>query len=339
MPRNALRLSLASLLLVALSLVGVTVHAQGAAMDAATAEQKRTASQEYLLGKRALEAKRFDEALDHFKKSYATVKSPNSHFMVARALREKGRNGEAYDEAKGAIQEAESAADKKKYAETADAARQLVVELEKDVAFVSLSVDAPEESTLHIGDRDIDRSNWNGRVAVDPGTHTVVLETPNKRYEREIQTTAGEETSLSLPPPPEAATPAEPSATGEVSGEAEVAADGATSDGLRTASFVSFGLGAIGGIVFGVFGGLALSTFNDLDEQCPNKVCSSSQQEEADRGNSYQTAANVGLVVGIVGITAGVGLLIASFVVDDGDEEESNSARLLVTPRGIGVSF
>jgi hypothetical protein len=34
-----------------------------------------------------------------------------------------------------------------------------------------------------------------------------------------------------------------------------------------------------------------------------------------------------------------VGLLIASFVVDDGDEEESNSARLLVTPRGIGVSF
>ena len=338
MPRSARR-CLVSLLLVALSLVCVTARAQEP-----TAEETKIATQEYLRGRAALDAKQFDKALEHFRKSYDTVKSPNSRFMLARTLEEMGKKPEAYNEAKGAVREADQAPDKQKYADTAKAAREMVRELSKEVALVSLIVDAPADSTLRIDDREIDRADWNGSIALEPGSHTAVLETPSQRYEKQIDVKAGEGTTLVMPPKTKSKASDDSSSDAELSASAEAEADtgsGVDPDTLRTAAFVSYGVGAVGWIMFGVFGGLALSTFDDLEESCgPSRSCLPEQQEDADRGSSFQTAANVGLAFGIIGVAAGTGLLIASFVIDDPDEDEKGDeedAKLLVGPGYVGV--
>jgi len=299
-----------------------------------------------LKGRAALDAKQYEKALEHFRKSYDTVNSPNSRFMLARTLEEMGKKPEAYNEAKGALREADQSPDKQKYADTAKAARDMVRELSKEVALVSLIVDAPADSTLRIDDREIDRADWNGSIALEPGSHTAVLETPTQRYEKQIDVKAGEGTTLVMPPKAKAKASNDSPSDDEASASASAEADADTGSGvdpdtLRTAAFVSYGVGAVGWIMFGVFGGLAVSTFDDLEESCgPSRRCLPEQQEDADRGAGFQTAANVGLAFGIIGVAAGTGLLIASFVIDDPDEDEKGDeedATLLVGPGYVGV--
>src|SRR5262245_30689725 len=108
--------------------------AQGVKPEQATEQQKENARKYFTTAMDAYNDKRFEEALDGFKKSYEEVASPNSHLMVARALRSMGRMAEAYDEFQSVIAEAEAAAKgDKKYEQSATAARTDLAGLESEV--------------------------------------------------------------------------------------------------------------------------------------------------------------------------------------------------------------
>ena len=64
--------------------------------------------------------------------------------------------------------------------------------------------------------------------------------------------------------------------------------------------------------------------YNDLEDACPNGRCASDQQSKIDDGRLYQTLANVGLVVGVVGVGASVTL----FVLSSSGPSEHKAARL-----------
>src|SRR4051812_48863807 len=86
------------------------VHAADAAPP--EKEQKAGAQKTFDAGSRLYDAHRYDEALTAFRASYQILASPNSHLMVARALRDLGRNVEAYAEYDSVAREAAAKGEK-----------------------------------------------------------------------------------------------------------------------------------------------------------------------------------------------------------------------------------
>src|SRR4051794_11034742 len=67
-------------------------------VHSAEKDQKAGAQKTYEAGTKLYDSKHFDEALAAFRASYQIVASPNSRLMIARCLRDLGRNAEAYRE-------------------------------------------------------------------------------------------------------------------------------------------------------------------------------------------------------------------------------------------------
>src|SRR6185503_7446628 len=80
----------------------------------------------------------------------------------------------------------------------------------------------------------------------------------------------------------------------------------------RTLGIVAGGVGIAGFATFAVFGLLNNGKYDDLKNGCPNGVCPRSLSEEAEAGRTYQTIANVGLGVGIVGVVSSVLLFVTA---------------------------
>jgi uncharacterized membrane protein YdfJ with MMPL/SSD domain len=85
-----------------------------------------------------------------------------------------------------------------------------------------------------------------------------------------------------------------------------------SSSTLRTAAFVAGGVGVVGLGLFIGAGTSANATYSDLEDACGNRPCPVSRQGDIDSGKTMQTLANVGLVVGGVGLGAGVTLFLLS---------------------------
>jgi hypothetical protein len=84
------------------------------------------------------------------------------------------------------------------------------------------------------------------------------------------------------------------------------------SNKLRTYSYIAGGVGVAGLAMFTIFGLMDNSTYSDLQSACVNGRCPSTKQSEIDSGRTQQTVANVGLVVGAVGVAAGATLFVLS---------------------------
>jgi hypothetical protein len=75
---------------------------------------------------------------------------------------------------------------------------------------------------------------------------------------------------------------------------------------------VGLGVGVVGLGAFTVFGLMNNSKFDDIEKQCAGgSRCPDSLGSDAETGRSYQTFANVGLGVGVVGVATAVVLLIS----------------------------
>src|SRR5262245_9151637 len=79
--------------------------AEGVKPEQANEQQKQSARASFTTAMEAYNDKRFEEALEGFRRSYDTVASPNSHLMVARTLRSMGRTAEAYEEFRAVAEE------------------------------------------------------------------------------------------------------------------------------------------------------------------------------------------------------------------------------------------
>jgi hypothetical protein len=100
---------------------------------------------------------------------------------------------------------------------------------------------------------------------------------------------------------------------------------------LRTAGWVSLAVGIEAALV-GVFTGLIMLHDQHVrDQNCPNKVCTSSEGTDANNALSQLAGWNAGAwVVGAVGITAGAILLVTTSKSDEG-----KATTVGVSPGGI----
>lgn len=298
--------------------VGLSAPALAGGVDpgAATPVQREQAQARFLRGKQLFESRSYEPALVEFRASFGIVASPNTRLYVARSLRELGRIVEAYVEfGRTNVEAREQASEDARYSKAGEAAAAERDALKQRLGFVTVRIDHPEESTrLLVGDEEIRRGGWSEPIPVSPGAAQIRLETPGRTpVIGALTIDAGQTKALTLdaasgPTARHAAAAA--AATPANVDAATPAREEPTSPSLRPFAYVAGGVGVAGIAAFAIFGLMAKGTHDDLVARCPGGRCTSDVSSDVTSGQSQQTLANVALVVGAVGLAAGVVLFV-----------------------------
>jgi hypothetical protein len=316
--------------------------ASGVAPGEASPAQKAEAMAHFTAGKQAIDQKNGEKAALELRASLEVVNSPNARLVLARALRDSGSLGDAWTEYGRTIGDATKlAATEDRYAKTADAATTERAELAPRLAFVVVTLaHAPPGATLKAAGRVVSPDESSGPILVPAGAVDVVLLDGNgKELGRQtVSAAVGQKTAVALdaqPQPQPRPRPTTEPADSEKHDEAHVGDTTPATPGgsrLRPYSYVVGGIGVAGIALFAVYGIIDNSTYSDLQNSCPHNACPPAKQSEVDAGRTQQTVANVSLVVGAVGLAAGVTLFVLSL-----SPKSSTSAGLVLAPGYLGL--
>jgi hypothetical protein len=308
-------------------------RADGVLPSVATPMQREQAQSRFRRGKELLDGKRYDEALAEFRASHEIVASPNTRLEIARCLRQNGKIIAAYAElGRAAVEAKELARDDNRYQRAADAAIAERAGLEPRLGFVSLTIQNPSEGTrVTVGDEEIRQAAWGEPAPVIAGTTEIGVETPGHApIKRTVTLAAGEKSALTIdaqsgesiaePSPPPPAEPPRPQPQPDRTS-------------MRKWAYVAGGVGGVGLVTFAIFGSLARSTYDDLQTVCRGGACPANKADEISSGKTYQTVANVGLALGILGVASGATLFVLSLP----KASPTQNAALVLSPRWIGV--
>jgi hypothetical protein len=324
----------AVLFAIASASASVTAHATGVTPGQETPVQRFQAEQRFLRGKQLYQQGKYDEALVELRASLDIVQSPNTRLLIARCLRDKGNIVAAYVEfGRASVAAKELAAIDARYASAAKGADDDRAALEQKIGFVTVTVqNATDDTKLIVGGEEIRRAAWVEPAPVAPGTTEISVETPGHEPVKKTVTvgakqraaitidaatgasTTGATEPVTPPPPPEP-----PPSSDRTS--------------LRPWAYVAGGVGLVGLLTFAIEGSAANSTYSDLKSACPNGRCPPTESSVISSGKTKQTIANIGLVVGILGVAGGVTL----FVLSQSKTEEPPRAAVMVGPAWIGV--
>ncbi|WP_437571760.1 tetratricopeptide repeat protein [Sorangium sp. So ce542] len=326
-----------------LCLCTLPAPAAGADAPAATPSPDAVEKAQSLFKKGAAlyEGKRYALALEQFRASYAAVASPNSRLYIARCLADLGEHTEAYLEFDQVAAEAAArAATEPRYAQTEQTAQLERDELARKIALVTVAVARPDAAiSVSIAGKDVPRERWGKPFPVKPGKTEVVLRTRTTSIPQTLDLSAGEAKTVKLDPE-------EPGQAGAADGGPALLDEGPSLPEeapsarayLRPYAYAAGGVGVAGLAVFTVAGLMANSTYSDLAESCRGP-CPIERKDDVDAGKAQQTVANVGVVVGALGLVAGTTLLVLSLTGGSAGEPQRNAAstQLLVGPGFAGL--
>jgi hypothetical protein len=141
-------------------------------------------------------------------------------------------------------------------------------------------------------------------IAVAPGDVVVALVTPSGRRHVTATVEPGADVTVELEvPSAERDAPAPSADTGKKPGARSYVIP-------APAIYAALGVGVAGLVAFGVFGGLSVDAFSELERSCPNNFCPEDKRADIDEGKRFQIAANVGLGVGVVSFAAALTLFL-----------------------------
>jgi len=304
-----LRTAILALGLAAAQVAGTTVaFAQPKGGGAAAPDNTKKALDVFKKAQALYKANKYAEALPLFRESYALVPSPNSQIYIARCLAGTGDHVGAWLEYNAIIADVDRRNDPK-YQPARDSAVTERDEAASKIALLTVDVRNPTaETRLSIAGRDIPRDKWNQALPFTPGPVDVaVITPPGAPKPQSVTLKAGDKQQISVDAAGAAAVGPVNPPPGEGKSSRAI---------LRPVAYAAGGVGVVGFVMFGVAGGLATASFSDLDSKCTKasgkRVCPSNLQGQIDSGKLNQTVANVGLVVGAVGLAAGVTFFILS---------------------------
>lgn len=306
--------------------------AEAASPTSATEEEKLAAQKMFEAGDGLYEGGRYDDAILAFRNSHSLVSSPNSRLMLARSLREAGRNTEACDEFRGTIQD--DAASGGRYPEARQAAESELSALESSFGHIEISQDLREQITeLSINEK---------RVAVSAAAIPAVAGTVRLTFKLKdgssssstVELARGQSVTLAKEKilPPKATPPQPPQPKASRPSEA-IPAYRPPSHALRNAGWITAGVGGAGLAAFGVFAILNRNAYHDLEAQCSHGHCPGSAFDQVDAGRRYQLFANIGLGVAVAGAAAAT----TCFLLSPRKTPENSQLALSVSPSGFRV--
>ncbi|WP_394838473.1 tetratricopeptide repeat protein [Pendulispora rubella] len=320
------RLTAAMLTMIALTAGAATAHADGVPPAAASPLEREQAQSLFLKGKERFDQKNYREALESFRASLAVVNSPNTRLYVGRCLQNSGDLLGAYIEFGRAATEArEASASDGRYKLTASEAAAERDGIQPELGFVTIQLNGADDSTLlRVAGQKV-RGASSEAWPVLPGPVEIVVERQGAEVARRSVTVArGGRESVQIDVPPAPASPG--------GGPTEPTRDSGQT--LRTLSFVAAGVGVAGFATFAIAGLSAKSTYDDLDSRCGGTRCREDVRDDISHGNTMQTVANIGLVVGAVGVATGITL----FAIGQ-SKKNSSTSTLMVTTTGTGISI
>ncbi len=325
-----------------------TAFAQAPAAAEPSEKDVQAATFNFKKGLDLFNMKKFTPALEAFKTSYSKVASPNSHLYVARCLQNLGKLSEAYFEFEKTVAEAtERAKTEEKYGPTRDTAQTELNELIAKIALVTVNVtsDSPD-AKLSIGGQDVPKERWGKPFPVAPGAVEAIVTVPSKEPAKESLTLkAGDKREIALGPTGSSAAGSAGGGGGDslgLGGDAGGDTGGPEKKSGGNRKLLPFaiaagGLGVIGFGVFAVAGSMSTSTYSDLEQKCGTGPCPPEFANDVSKGRTQQTIANVGLIVGAVGVAAAVPLFIFSLTGKKPADESGSSTSLIVGPGFTGV--
>ena len=287
----------------------------------------------------------YERARNHFTLAENQFPSPNIELMLGRSLIKLERLVEAH---RMLTQARDNAGQMPKYANAASAAREELAELDKRVAVLHLRVAEPHgDETLRVGGELLAPIAWASPIIVPAGKLRVELARPGVPAQvKELALAPGGRASLELrlphpapkPEPPVVAPMAPPLAAAvPLRGAKEpaaplprpaAAASGGSGHQLRGFSYALAGVGVLGLGTFAVFGSMSHSQFATLEAGCLDaNSCDPRLRDNATRGQTYQTLANIALVAGAAALTTAVTLWLVSLP----DER----TQLAITPSSV----
>jgi hypothetical protein len=336
--RIARTLSGATWLCAALCLLSVKPAA------AASDEEKAGARAAATQGQAAFENKRWAEALDLFTRAESLVHSPVHLLYKARALVELGQLVKARETYLSLSREPLTSSAPAVLKAREDAVKEEAL-LGPRLANLTVKVEGAgaAEASVVMDGVNVPAALIGVARPADPGQHT--LQATGNGLTSEPQTVTLKEggvatVTLQLKPtasaapvvPPLTPEPAPAPAT-STTAALDTSDVGKSGNGLRTASYVAFGVGVAGIAVGTVFALKASSKYSDGNALCNGQdPCELSSADAAQReqlgkdGDSAKTMSIIGFVAGGVGVAAGTTLFILS------GKKESEPARAGVHP-------
>ena len=301
-----------------------TVSAQGVSVDAASDQQKAEAGKRFTEAKKHYDAKRFDQALAGFRSSYDIVASPNTIVQIARALQDMGNLEEAYTtfvEAERVAREA--VAKDPKYNSALEVSQKELADLRKKVTLVTLSVSGAIDGTeVRIDDTPFAPDLWGKERPMRIGEYQITATAPGKPQFQEVIKIVADSPPLTI----DLGTVWAPASASDTTEPTE-RKSGFVMDQKKW-SYVAGGVGVAGVLTFGIFGIMNNKQYGDLKKSCM-PYCTDAETKD---GRTYQTVANVGLVVGVVGLGAGAALYLTA-----DSKKKDSSTQVGVGPGSVTV--
>ncbi len=354
--RSRRLLLVAALVACPVTLSASVARAQGASIENATDQQKKDAQVQYERGARAYDAKRYEEAFTAFAASYAVVRSPNAHMMLARCLTSLGRNARAYNELVAVEKEA---AGNPKYASTLERSKELRAEAAQKVVVLTIKLvgEAPGPVRVTVGDV---LAPVETPYAVEPGkisVKAIVAEQPVDAKDVDgaagqshaVELKVGEIKPLKPMGPPTVAPPVgDPVVAPPVAPPPEKPAPepSGTSTGLLVGG-AAIGLLGLGGVGMGAaFYYTAVRELDYLEDPAASGCqpdgsrvrCPGHTEGRIEAGKDNQQAAGIAVGVGAALTAIGVGMMIGGGVLAGPPKNGRDSVSLRVGPGGAWLT-
>lgn len=299
------------------------VPARAAAQDATAVAAARALGQEGVVAARE---GRCEEAVDKLQRAKSLVPVPTIIVPLAECQIKLGRIVAGVENLLAVARENLPDNAPELFVKAQQRARELLPKAQARIGKLNVSVEAPPGTTFAVTDNGsaISDSLMGVDRPADPGGHTIVVDaTGFLSVTKQVQLGEGATEKLVItlepdpsfkPTPDDKATPLPP--TTESSGSA-----------LVPVGAVIAGVGGIGLILGGAFGGVAAGTKSDLDEVCATPdSCPPERQEDIGRMKTFATASTASFVIG--GVLAATGITMLAVGLAGGSEAPPATARL-----------
>ncbi len=303
----------AIIVLLSALVVGSPRPASAQTAEAAPPATEAAAKERFSQAVKLFKEGKTEEALSAFRAVADATHSPNARLYVGHCLVQLHRYAEAYRAFLLTIKEAGQVGNDK-YEPAREAAQAQLSALGQRVARLVISLtDVPPGLAVTVDGTSLEERELGTELVLEPGPHRIEAQAAGMAgVTRQVNVDGGEIKTITLSLHKlEAGTQKNPAPPTPSPGPAAPRATTSPGAGLRTFGLVIGGVGVAG---FAVSLGTGLSakrTYDDLNRECGAAGCADSAHRNAiDRGKSLQTAANVGLVVGAVGVATGTTLFV-----------------------------
>ncbi|WP_437753257.1 tetratricopeptide repeat protein [Sorangium sp. So ce1389] len=252
-------------------------------------------------------------AIPLFRKSQETYPARGTLYNLALCEREIGQVASAWRHLKELLPQLEPGDPR------LPTAKQELTSLEPRLPrlVLELAQGAPAPAELLLDRAPLPQGSVGSELPVDPGDHVLVVRWADGRQtETRVSLPEGARKDVRLEPPPAAAAATPPAPVPDAAQAPSPPPDAPStppSSGRRTLAFAIGGVGAAALGVSLITGGLALGTKGDLEEECPTPSrCSDDGMSLSSRGQTLTTTSTVLGAVGLVGLGAGVVLLLTA---------------------------